>query len=41
MPEVSFSSSYVSPWKDESVEAVLEVAEKFVATHVDAHREKW
>ncbi|HET7735882.1 MAG TPA: acyl-CoA dehydrogenase family protein [Nocardioidaceae bacterium] len=36
-----FSSSYTSPWKDESVLALAETAEKFVATEVAAFREKW
>ncbi len=35
------SQNYTSAWKDESVQALLQLAGKFVETEVVAHREKW
>ncbi|MEV5004010.1 acyl-CoA dehydrogenase family protein [Nocardioides sp. LML1-1-1.1] len=35
------TSSYVSAWKDESVLALSETADKFVATEITANRERW
>lgn len=34
-------NSYVSAWKDDGVQTVLEIARKFVAEEVVVHREKW
>jgi acyl-CoA dehydrogenase len=41
MSASNLSESYLSPWKDEEVLAVGEVADKFVATELAPHREKF